>query len=191
MSLRPALRYCSACAATLVQRVPEGDSRERACCPTCGEIHYVNPRVVVGTVPLWQDKVLLCRRAIEPRLGFWTLPAGFMEVGESTDAGAMRETAEEACAVVTLDGLFSIIDVPSVEQVHLFFRARLLSTDFAPGEESLDVRLFAEDEIPWQEIAFRTVSTTLERFFADRARGSFGLHACSLPPRMAPAAAGG
>jgi ADP-ribose pyrophosphatase YjhB (NUDIX family) len=173
---RVATRFCAACGQPIVRRVPAGDSRERDVCGHCGAIHYVNPRPVVGTIPVWQDTVLLCRRAIEPRYGKWTLPAGFMEVGETTREGALRETVEEACARVNIGPLFSMIDVPYIEQVHVFFRAELVDLQFAPGEESLEVRLFSEAEIPWQELAFRTVAHTLRLFFADRARGEFGTH---------------
>lgn len=178
-------RFCPECGAPTARRVPVGDSRERDCCESCGLIHYVNPRPVVGTIPIWQDRVLLCRRAIEPRLGKWTLPAGFMEVGESTTEGAMRETLEEAGARIRIGPLFSMLDVPHVEQVHIFFRAELLDLEFAPGEESLEVRLFTENEIPWDELAFRTISTTLRLFFADRARGVFATHTDEI--RFAPA----
>lgn len=181
------MKYCPDCGAPATRRVPEGDNRERDVCTSCGSIHYVNPRLVVGTLPTWGEQVLLCRRAIEPRYGYWTLPAGFMEVGETTQEGALRETMEEAGAHVELGPLFSMIDVPQVEQVHVFFRARLLDLDYAPGPESLEVRLFHEAEIPWDDIAFRTVSKTLRMFFADRAEGSFDLHtgAISYPPRPA------
>jgi len=178
-----AIHFCSACGNTTTQRVPVGDTRERACCDSCGTVHYVNPRPVVGTIPVWDGQVLLCRRAIEPRHGYWTLPAGFMEVGETTAEGAARETREEACARIELGSLFSLIDVPAAEQIHIFYRAQLLDTGFSPGEESLDVRLFLEDEIPWNEIAFRSVDTTLRLFFEDRARGSFGTHTRALQPR--------
>ena len=179
-------RFCAACGQPIVRRVPAGDSRERDVCEHCGAVHYVNPRPVVGTIPVWQDTVLLCRRAIEPRYGKWTLPAGFMEVGETTREGALRETLEEARARVSIGPLFTMIDVPYIEQVHVFFRAELLDTEFAPGEESLEVRLFREPEIPWQELAFRTVAQTLRLFFADRARGEFGTHvqAIELPARL-------
>ncbi len=187
---RPAARFCAACGQPIVRRVPTGDSRERDVCGHCGTIHYVNPRPVVGTIPVWQDTVLLCRRAIEPRYGLWTLPAGFMEVGETTGEGALRETLEEARARVALGPLFTMIDVPYIEQVHVFFRAELLDLDFAAGEETLEVRLFREAEIPWPELAFRTVAQTLRLFFADRARGQFGTHvqAIEAPPARAPAA---
>lgn len=153
----------------VVYRLPDdGDSRQRAICPACQSIHYENPLNVVGTLPVWQDKVLLCKRNIEPRFGLWTLPAGFMELDETTAEGASRETREEAGAVFELQGLFSVLSVPRVGQVHLFYRAQLLSDRFDPGHETQEARLFAEAEIPWDEIAFRTVRVTLERFFEDR-----------------------
>lgn len=169
-------RFCSACGHAITRRIPAGDNRERDCCDQCGAIHYVNPRPVVGTIPVWDDQVLLCRRAIDPRYGYWTLPAGFQEVGETTGEGAARETLEEAGARIELGPLFTMIDVPHVQQVHVFYRARLLDLDFAAGTESLEVRLFREDDVPWQDLAFRTVSTTLKLFFEDRARGTFGTH---------------
>ena len=145
-------------------------------CSGCSEIHYENPLNVVGTVPVWGDQVLLCRRAIEPRRGLWTLPAGFMELGESTADGALRETVEEAGAKVEMQALFSVISVVRVGQVHLFYRARMLDTSLDPGPESLEARLFREDEVPWDELAFRTVRQTLEWFFEDRRLGSFSVH---------------
>ncbi len=165
------------CGANAHYRVPAGDNRERAVCSACSEIHYENPLNVVGTVPVWGDQVLLCRRAIEPRLGLWTLPAGFMELGESTADGALRETIEEAGATVEMQGLFSVLNVVRVGQVHLFYRARMLDTTLDPGPESLEARLFREDEVPWDELAFRTVRQTLEWFFEDRRRGTFSVHA--------------
>jgi ADP-ribose pyrophosphatase YjhB (NUDIX family) len=145
-------------------------------------IHYQNPRAVVGTVPVMGQQVLLCKRAIEPRYGFWTLPAGFMENGETTGEGASRETLEEAGAKVELQGLYSVIDVPHVDQIHLFFRARLLNTDFDPGTESLEVKLFNESEIPWDDLAFRTVAQTLRWYFEDRATSApaYALRTTSL-----------
>jgi ADP-ribose pyrophosphatase YjhB (NUDIX family) len=131
---------------------------------------------VVGTVPVWEDSVLLCRRNIEPRHGFWTLPAGFMELGESTEAGAVRETDEEAGARIVVEGLFTVLNVVRVGQVHFFYRAQLQDTQFAPGPETIEARLFREDEVPWDELAFRTVRLTLERYFADRRTGTFGIH---------------
>jgi ADP-ribose pyrophosphatase YjhB (NUDIX family) len=153
-----------------------GDTRARAVCSSCGTIHYENPLNVVGTVPVWGDRVLLCRRAIEPRRGKWTLPAGFMELGETTAEGALRETREEAGADVALEGLFTLLNVARVGQVHIYYRARLLSDRFDPGHETLEARLFAEHEVPWDELAFRTVHETLRRYFDDRRRGHFGVH---------------
>jgi ADP-ribose pyrophosphatase YjhB (NUDIX family) len=176
MLLASRIRHCRRCGTAIERRTPPDDNRERAVCPACGEIHYENPLNVVGTVPVWGEQVLLCRRAIEPRHGFWTLPAGFMELGESTAQGAARETDEEAGARIELQGLFTVLNVVRVGQVHLFYRARLLDTDFAPGSETLEARLFHEHEVPWDELAFRTVRQTLEHFFDDRRRGQFGIH---------------
>jgi ADP-ribose pyrophosphatase YjhB (NUDIX family) len=159
------MKFCSDCGAAVTLQIPPDDNRFRSVCSACGTIHYRNPRMVVGTIPVWQDRVLLCKRAIEPRYGYWTLPAGFLELGESTGEGAQRETAEEAGARIELGNAFSMIDVPHVEQVHLFYSARLLDLDFSPGTESLEVALFHESEIPWDDIAFRTVSLTLRWHF--------------------------
>ncbi|GAA4328431.1 NUDIX hydrolase [Pigmentiphaga soli] len=178
-------RYCSQCGNVLTRRIPDDDNRERDVCDYCGAIHYQNPRNVLGTIPVWEDKVLLCRRAIEPRRGFWTLPAGFMELGETTAQGAARETREEAGAHFELGELFAVIDIPQVDQVHFFFLARLTDLDFSPGEESLEVALFAEADIPWRDLAFRSISTALTLYFEDRTRGAFGVHSRSLPPGVA------
>jgi ADP-ribose pyrophosphatase YjhB (NUDIX family) len=174
------MKFCSACGRDVVHEVPAGDNRPRYCCRHCNAIHYQNPKMVVGTVTLWEDKVLLCKRAIEPRYGFWTLPAGFMENGETTAEGAARETLEEAGARIELGPLFSLIDVPHVEQTHLFYRATLLHLDFEPGPESLEARLFTEAEIPWDDIAFRTVGQTLRWFFEDRRAGAFDVHTSAI-----------
>ena len=170
------IQHCRVCGAPTPYKVPADDNRDRAVCSACGEIHYENPLNVVGTVPVWGDQVLLCRRAIEPRRGLWTLPAGFMELGESTADGALRETVEEAGAKVEMQGLFSVLNVVRVGQVHLFYRARMLDTTLDPGPESLEARLFREDEVPWDELAFRTVRQTLEWFFDDRRQGDYGVH---------------
>ncbi|MBP6765914.1 MAG: NUDIX hydrolase [Rubrivivax sp.] len=170
------IQHCRACGTAVAYRVPPDDNRERAICPACGEVHYENPLNVVGTVPVWGDQVLLCRRNIEPRFGFWTLPAGFMELGESAADGALRETVEEAGARVEMQALFTVLSVVRVGQVHLYFRARMLDTTLAPGPETIEARLFSEAEIPWDELAFRTVRKTLEHFFADRRLGVFGTH---------------
>jgi ADP-ribose pyrophosphatase YjhB (NUDIX family) len=170
------IRHCRVCGSPTEYRVPEGDNRERAVCSACGEIHYENPLNVVGTLPVWGEQVLLCRRAIEPRHGLWTLPAGFMELGETTAEGALRETVEEAGARIELQELFTLLNVVRAGQLHLFYRARMLDTTLDPGPETLEARLFREDEVPWDEIAFRTVRETLRHFFADRRSGHFGLH---------------
>ncbi len=177
------MNFCSICGAKVVLRVPPGDSLPRYVCDHCATIHYRNPLMVVGTIPEWEGRILLCRRAIEPRLGFWTLPAGFMELGESTAQAALRETLEEARARVELGEAFSLLSVPHVNQVHLFYRARLVGQDFAAGEETLEVRLFSENEIPWERLAFRTISTTLRHFFSDRTEGQFRMHAGEILPQ--------
>jgi ADP-ribose pyrophosphatase YjhB (NUDIX family) len=177
------MKFCSNCAAPVVKRVPPGDSLARWVCDACGEIHYQNPKLVVGAVPEWDGRLLLCRRAIEPRYGYWTLPAGFMENDETAGQAALRETLEEAGARIELTAPFSLISVPYVNQVHLFYRARLLDLEFRPGDESLEVALHAEPQIPWKEIAFRTVGLTLKHWFADRKAGTFGFHAEDVAPR--------
>ncbi|MBV8617387.1 MAG: NUDIX hydrolase [Curvibacter sp.] len=177
MTFRSPIRHCRNCGSAVVYRIPDdGDTKQRAVCPSCHTIHYENPLNVVGTVPYLGDRVLLCKRNIEPRWGKWTLPAGFMELEESLAEGAARETTEEAGALFELEGLFSLLNVVRVGQVHVFYRARLLSDSFAPGHETLEARLFSEDEVPWDEIAFRTVKETLECYFADRRRGRFDIH---------------
>jgi len=177
MFLPRRIKHCRVCGAPASYRVPADDNRERATCTACGEIHYENPINVVGTLPVWGEQVLLCRRNIEPRYGFWTLPAGFLELGESTADGALRETDEEAGARVELQGLFTVLNVVRVGQVHLYYRARMLDTSLAPGPETIEARLFREDEVPWDQLAFRTVRQTLELYFADRASGVFPVHA--------------
>lgn len=171
------MKFCPNCAAPLARRVPPGDSLMRDVCDACGNVHYQNPKLVVGTVPEWEGRVLLCRRAIEPRYGYWTLPAGFMENDETAGEAALRETLEEAGAHIELASVFSMISVPRVNQVHLFYRARLTDLGFKPGVESLEVALFDEAKIPWKDIAFRTVGLTLKYWFADRARGEYAFHA--------------
>ena len=175
MLLQRRIKHCRICGSEVNWRVPPTDNRERAVCPACGEIHYENPLNVVGTLPVWGEQVLLCRRNIEPRYGLWTLPAGFLELGESVAAGALRETVEEAGARVELGTLFTMLDVVRVGQVHLFYLARMLDDSLAPGPETIEARLFREDQVPWDQLAFRTVRLTLEYFFAVRASGSFQL----------------
>ncbi len=171
------MKYCSECGSEVALRVPRGDDRPRYVCGTCDTIHYQNPKVVVGCIPEWEDKILLCRRAIEPRHGLWTLPAGFMENGETTQQGAARETLEEAKARVGVGALYTMFNLPHINQVYLVFRSRLLDLDFGPGPESLDVRLFDEPDIPWGEIAFPVIKETLALYFRDRATGGFALRA--------------
>jgi ADP-ribose pyrophosphatase YjhB (NUDIX family) len=175
------MNYCSHCGTPVTLCIPPGDSLLRYVCPACGTIHYQNPKLVVGAIPEWEGRVLLCRRAIAPRHGFWTLPSGFMENRETTAEAAARETLEEACARVDIGELFTLIDVPHISQVHLVYRARLLDTDFAPGHESLEVRLFLEEDIPWDDIAFRSISMTLRFYYADRKRGRYAFHLDTIP----------
>ena len=170
------MKFCSNCGSSLVVTIPPGDNRPRFVCEACGTIHYQNPKLVVGCLAEWQGRILLCRRAIEPRQGFWTLPAGFMENGETTEQAALRETAEEALAVA--EGLvpFALVNVPHVDQVHLMFRGQMRDGRHGAGTESLETALLDERDIPWGEIAFPSVRYTLERFLEDRHRGAFGFH---------------
>lgn len=170
------MNYCSNCGHRVVLRTPSGEDRPRYICDSCDTIHYQNPRVVTGCIPQWEDQILLCRRAIEPRYGTWTLPAGFLENGETTAQAAARETMEEANARVIVDAPFSLIDIPRINQIYLMFRARLLVLDYAPGSESLDVQLFREANIPWNKLAFPAVEQTLILFFEDRRNGAFHMH---------------
>ncbi|WP_153109442.1 NUDIX hydrolase [Propionivibrio limicola] len=176
------MNYCTKCGAQVELRIPDGDNHLRHVCQRCGEIHYMNPKLVIGCIAEWNGEILLCRRAIEPRYGYWTLPAGFMENGESTTEAALRETLEEACAIVEIDDLFSLINVPHINQVHLFYRGQLKTPDFGAGEESLETLLFPEEGIPWKDLAFRTVSLCLRDYFSDRRRGRFSFHERSLTP---------
>lgn len=167
------MKYCSDCGNPVSLKIPSGDNRERHVCDHCGTIHYQNPRIIAGTLPVFGDKVLLCRRAIEPRLGFWTLPAGFMENGETTQEAAARETIEEAAADVTGQELYMVFNLPQINQVYIFYRAEVVDGRFGVGVESLESQLFAEDEIPWSDLAFPTVSRALKYYFADRRDGLF------------------
>ncbi len=175
------MNFCSACAAPVSLRVPPGDTLPRYCCDACGAVHYRNPLIVTGCIVEADDgRLLLCKRAIEPRSGYWTMPAGFMENDETLTEAAARETLEEACAKVEILGLSSIISVPRMNQVHIMFRARLLGNSFAAGEETTEAMLVDETAIPWEDLAFRTVRSALERFVEDRARGDFRVHEFSL-----------
>ncbi|MFM2407992.1 MAG: hypothetical protein RL358_734 [Pseudomonadota bacterium] len=180
------MKFCNACGATVELRIPHDDSRVRHVCTECDIVHYENPKLVIAAIPVWQDKILLCKRAIAPRYGMWTLPGGFMENGESTADAAIRETLEEAGARIQLDGLYSMYSLAYIDQVHLVFRATLLDLDYAAGVESLEVKLFSEAEIPWDELAFRPVRYSLEHYFAERKTGKFTLHEGELLPPVHP-----
>ena len=170
------MNYCTHCASPLVQRVPSGDDRTRHMCDVCGTIHYQNPKMVVGTIPRYRDRVLLCRRAIEPRYGFWTLPAGYLESGESLADGARRETLEEAGTSVDDLIPFAVYNITFVSQIYFMFLADMVSHEFSAGHESLDVQLFHEDQIPWTDIAFTVIRETLIQYFKDLQSGSFEFH---------------
>ena len=167
------MKFCSVCGGEVRVGVPQGDNRPRHICDHCGTVHYHNPKVVAGCIAHWDDKVLMCRRAIEPRHGLWTVPAGFMENGETTYEAALRETLEEANARVAIDDLYVTVNLPHINQVYMLFRGQLLDLDFSPGEESLEVELVTERDIPWEQMAFPTVSEALRLYFADRAKGRF------------------
>jgi ADP-ribose pyrophosphatase YjhB (NUDIX family) len=178
---RPVIKFCSVCGSDRIElRVPDGDALPRYICAGCGTIHYQNPKVVVGCLPQYEDQVLLCLRAIEPRQGLWTLPAGFLENGETLTVGAERETLEEANARVAVGDLYTVVSLPHIGQVYMMFRAHLVDREFGPGPESLDVRLFSEDEIPWEELAFRTIARTLRNYFVDRRLGTFRTRVSAL-----------
>ena len=177
------MKYCAECGAPVELRLPQDDNRERHVCTICTTIHYENPKLIVGAIPEWEDgRILLCRRAIEPRHGLWTLPAGFMENNETTAEAAARETLEEANARVTIGELYSMHNLSYINQVHLLYRSRLLDLDFSPGIESLEVELFGENDIPWKTLAFRPVKFTLQRYFSDRKNGSFHFFNTDLAP---------
>ena len=178
------MKFCSACGSPRLElRIPGGDTLPRQICADCGAIHYQNPKIVVGCLPEWDDRILLCKRAIEPRYGLWTLPAGFLENGETLVNGALRETLEEAHARVEPGELYTVISLPQINQVYMMFRARLLDVGFGPGTESLDVRLVEEREVPWEALAFRTIARTLRNFFLDRRLGAFTLHVSAIERR--------
>jgi ADP-ribose pyrophosphatase YjhB (NUDIX family) len=167
------LKFCNQCGSNVELRIPDGDNLPRHVCGDCGEIHYQNPKIVAGCIPVWNDQVLLCKRAIEPRYGLWTIPAGFMENRETVEQAAARETQEEACADVTIDGLYGVFSVPHISQVYMVFRGDIANGKFAPGIESLETALYHEHEIPWDELAFPVVIQALKRFFSDRQRGDY------------------
>lgn len=170
------MRYCTHCGGPLLLEVPSGDDRQRHCCRVCGLIHYRNPKMVVGCIPRWKDQILLCLRAIEPRAGKWTLPAGFLENNETVSEGARREVMEETRASVHELKPYGLYDIPHISQIYLFFRAKMENNRFEPTYESRDVRLFSEDEIPWDQLAFPVVKKTLKRYMQDRRAESFPFH---------------
>ncbi|HVN41344.1 MAG TPA: NUDIX hydrolase [Steroidobacteraceae bacterium] len=177
------MKFCSHCGQPVTLRAIEGDHLPRYVCDGCGTVHYQNPKLVVGCVPEYEGKILLCRRAIEPRHGYWTIPAGFMENGETTQDGARRESLEEALAEVEIGSLLAVVHVLHADQVHVMFRARLPEPRFGAGAESLEVMLYEESAIPWADIAFRSVEFALRRYFEDRQRGVEGHHFASLDYR--------
>ncbi len=177
------MNFCSSCGASVTLQIPAGDNRERHVCGECDTIHYQNPRIITGCLPIYQDQVLLCKRAIEPRHGWWTLPAGFMENGETTAEGALRESFEEAKANIAIEGLYTLFNVPYINQVYMLYKGTLKDLDFGPGEESLEVELFREDEIPWEELAFPFVGKTLKHYFSDRKNNHFPLRCEDLVRR--------
>jgi len=181
MFTNTAPRFCQQCGSSKVSlSVPHGDDRERHVCADCGYIHYLNPKLVVGTIPVWGEQILLCKRAIELRYGLWTLPAGFMEEGETLEEGASRETREEANARLTIEQMYVTLSLPEISQVYVLFRAKLDDVDFGPGTESLEVKLFNEADIPWDQLAFRTIEAALKHYFADRKTGNFPAHVGEL-----------
>jgi ADP-ribose pyrophosphatase YjhB (NUDIX family) len=178
------MNYCSVCGKRVRQLVPPGDHRLRFVCEECNTVHYENPRLIVGCLPVWEDQVLLCKRANEPRSGYWTLPAGFLETGETVEEGAQRETLEEAHADVDILRLFSVYSIPSIGQVYLFFLARLRNLDFSPGAETERTQLFREPEVPWNDIAFSSVRFSLEHYFRHRRTPSDRVYVGSYSPTV-------
>lgn len=174
------INYCNQCGSTVSLAIPVGDHRERHCCGTCGHIQYCNPKVVVGVIGIWENRILLCKRAIEPRLGYWTLPAGFMENGESTMEGAARETLEEAGAAASDLQLYCLVNIPQISQIHLFYRGTISKGIHKPGEESQETSLFAENDLPWNDLAFESVRYCLERYFFEAKRGHFSYNETTI-----------
>lgn len=170
------MNFCSECGKTVIHRIPEGDNLPRFICEHCDTIHYQNPKLVVGCLPVWKEQILLCKRAIEPCYGLWTLPAGFMENQESLEEAALRESHEEANANLEIKGIYSVISLPHINQIYVLYRAELLDLDYFAGPESLDVQLFNEEDIPWEQIAFKTIERTLKHYFIDRKQDAYPVH---------------
>ena len=179
------MNFCPNCGARVARRIPDGDHLARDVCDACGQVHYDNPKLIAGCVPEHDGRILLCRRAIEPRLGFWTIPAGFMEIGETLAEAAARECREEALAHVEIEDLCAIVHVLQSAQVHVMFRARLADPTYGVGAESLETRLYLEEAVPWHELAFPSVRFTLERWFQDRRSGRRSLHFTTIERRLA------
>jgi len=174
------INFCSLCGSTMTRKIPVDDDHVRDVCPACGHVHYENPKMVVGTIPVWEDQILLCRRNIEPRRDKWTLPAGYLENQESVQDGAARETLEETRAEVSIVGPYRLFNILFVDQIYFMFRAKLLTLDFGPTGESTEVRLFRESEIPWDEIAFEVIRMTLVDYFEDRKTGAYDFYVKDL-----------
>jgi ADP-ribose pyrophosphatase YjhB (NUDIX family) len=177
------MNFCSECGKSVVHRIPEGDNLPRFICEHCDIIHYQNPKLVVGCLPVWKDQILLCKRAIEPSYGLWTLPAGFMENQESLEEAGLRESQEEANANLEIEDIYSVISLPHINQIYVLYRAKLLDLDFYAGIESLEVQLFNEEDIPWDKLAFKTIERTLRQFFADRKQNTFPTHTSVISKR--------
>ncbi|TCM60235.1 ADP-ribose pyrophosphatase YjhB (NUDIX family) [Acinetobacter calcoaceticus] len=178
------MSFCNACGHQTQEQIPLGDHQVRQVCMQCGNIHYINPKVICGALAIWQDKVLLCRRAIEPRYGLWTLPAGYMELFETMEQGSARETREEAEAEVEIEHLYCMYNIPRIGQIYVLFKANIIEGQFGAGEETIESRLFAEHEIPWEQLAFPSVERTLRHYFADRVQNQFPLHLETLGSRL-------
>ncbi len=179
------MNFCSDCGSKLEKRIPEGDNLERDCCTQCDAIHYSNPKVIVGTVPVKDNKILLCKRAIQPRYGLWTLPAGFLENGETIEEGAFRETKEETNTEVRMGNLYAIFNIPQINQVYMLYLAEVINENYSSTTESLAVEFFGENDIPWEELAFPFVPTTLKKYFKDSKKGEYLLttQIIERPPR--------
>ena len=169
------MKYCSNCGSEVELKIPEGDNLPRYCCIKCKNIHYQNPKLVTGTIPVKGKKMLLCKRAINPRHGLWTLPAGFLENNETIEQGAFRETLEETRTKVEMRDLYLIFNIPQISQIYMLYLADVIQEDFGQTSESLEVRLFGEDEIPWEQLAFPFVPLALKNYFKDRQSNKFNL----------------
>lgn len=178
------MNYCSNCGSGNIHFIiPKGDNRQRLVCQSCGTIHYSNPNIVAGCLPIWKGKVLLAKRAIEPRKGYWNVPSGYMENGETVEEGAKREVWEEAEARVQNLQMHALYSIPHINQVYIHFLGNLIDGKYGIGEESLEVALFAEEEVPWNDMAFPSSIFTLKRFFEDRKMGDHKVHIGGFDPR--------